>query len=211
MRSVLPLVAAAILTTSCGSPQHAAIKACEAFVTERLKAPSTYKQVASDAFIEVSGKQGWVTVEYDAANSFGVPLRDKQICTFDTPNGQWPTESELRHQATMAAISSEGSCCNDKADELAVTDEAAEEVEPVEAAVPVTPLPESRPEPKRKAVAMCFQDYCPCDPPQGGPDAGLCRQLRAGMDVDPELMSAAAMMRDARRQISEFEAEHGEF
>jgi hypothetical protein len=84
--------------------------------------------------------------------------------------------------------------------------------------------PQSTPssKPKKEAVAevarqpqaeepadLCFQDYCPCAPPQGGPDAGLCRQLRAGLSVEDDVMSAAAMMRDARKQMDEFEAENG--
>ena len=58
---------------------------------------------------------------------------------------------------------------------------------------------------------LCWQDYRPCDPPQGGPDAGFCRQLLAGIYVDEELLAAGAMMRDARQQLGDFEAEHGPF
>lgn len=78
---------------------------------------------------------------------------------------------------------------------------ASAPVEPAAAA----PEPRPRPEP----VAMCWQDYCPCEPPQGGPDQGICRQLRAGMHVEDQMMAAAAMMRDARKQMADFEAEHG--
>lgn len=56
----------------------------------------------------------------------------------------------------------------------------------------------------RAAVKMCWQDYCPCDPPQGGPDKFLCQRLRAGLPVDDEQMSGAAGLREARRQIDEF-------
>ncbi len=72
---------------------------------------------------------------------------------------------------------------------------------------PVKPPPAAAAEPPD----LCWQDYCPCDPPQGGPDKGLCRQLRAGLPVDDEVMSIGAMARDARQQLDEFEAEYGKF
>lgn len=53
--------------------------------------------------------------------------------------------------------------------------------------------------------SLCWQDYCPCEPPQGGPDEFLCRRLRAGLPVDDEQLSIGAGMRDARRQIDEFD------
>ncbi len=56
---------------------------------------------------------------------------------------------------------------------------------------------------KRKAAPkrLCWQDYCPCEPPQGGPDAGICRAFKAGVHVDEGLLAGAAMMRDGRRQM----------
>lgn len=60
----------------------------------------------------------------------------------------------------------------------------------------------------REVVSMCWQDYCPCDPPQGGADKGLCRQLKAGMKVDDEIMAAAAMSRDAREQLDQWERDN---
>jgi len=55
--------------------------------------------------------------------------------------------------------------------------------------------------PTKAAVAMCYKDYCPCDPPQGGPDSVLCDQLEAGEDVAVDSMIAGRGMREARRQI----------
>ena len=53
---------------------------------------------------------------------------------------------------------------------------------------------------------LCWQDYCPCEPGQDGEgmEASLCRNLKAGIHVDDEVMAAAAMARDARRQIRDF-------
>jgi hypothetical protein len=59
---------------------------------------------------------------------------------------------------------------------------------------------------REEPADLCWQDYCPCEQPQGGPDEFLCRRLRAGLPVDDEQMSIGAGMRDARRQIRDFEA-----
>lgn len=53
-----------------------------------------------------------------------------------------------------------------------------------------------------RAVAMCYKDYCPCDPPQGGPDSVLCDQLEEGIRPEVDLMIAGRGMREARRQIA---------
>lgn len=58
-------------------------------------------------------------------------------------------------------------------------------------------------EPATQAVAMCFKDYCPCDPPQGGPDTVLCDQLEAGIEPDIQSMIAGRGMREARRQLAD--------
>lgn len=54
--------------------------------------------------------------------------------------------------------------------------------------------------------SLCWQDYCPCEPGQDGEgmEESLCRNLKAGIHVDGDVMAAAAMARDARRQIREF-------
>lgn len=69
----------------------------------------------------------------------------------------------------------------------------------------------ARREPRPEPADMCWQGYCPCDPPQGGPDSFLCDRLRAGLPVDDEQMSIGSGMREARRQIDEFERENGPF
>jgi hypothetical protein len=70
---------------------------------------------------------------------------------------------------------------------------------------------EVRREPIEEAVNMCWQNYCPCDPPQGGPDKFYCDRLKAGLPVDDEQMSLGSGARDARKQMADFEAEHGSF
>lgn len=60
----------------------------------------------------------------------------------------------------------------------------------------------------RKASAarkLCWQGYCPCTGPyRDGPDFMICRQLRAGIHVEPRILAAASGLRDARRQMAEF-------
>jgi hypothetical protein len=66
------------------------------------------------------------------------------------------------------------------------------------------PAAPARP-PALARAAMCYKDYCPCDAPQGGPDTVLCDQLEEGIEVPIDLMIAGRGMREARRQIEEFE------
>ena len=49
---------------------------------------------------------------------------------------------------------------------------------------------------------LCWESYCPCDSPQGGPDQLLCDQLRMGK-VEPEMLSVGKSMREVRRQVAE--------
>lgn len=61
--------------------------------------------------------------------------------------------------------------------------------------------------------SLCWQDYCPCEPGQDGQgmEATLCRNLKAGIPVDDEIMALAAGMRDARQQIRDFERDNPSF
>lgn len=204
------------------------ISRCEDFLKTKLVAPSSYKQVSVTVGIpdEKKHRQS-VFISYDSVNSYNAPIRGLERCDF--PYGQEEarirplTDIERRVVAETDAQypdlegDQEPACCM-----------------PAQAASPVPPAPNAHPRiamPKRKSVSsapepeasispeegadraasLCWQDYCPCDPPQGGPDKGLCRQLRAGIAVDPEIMASAAMMRDARQQLDDFERENPDF
>lgn len=69
------------------------------------------------------------------------------------------------------------------------------------------------PEPVDEPQSLCWQDYCPCEPGQDGQgaEASLCRNLKGGVPVDDNIMAAAAMARDARRQIREFQQQNPDF
>lgn len=56
---------------------------------------------------------------------------------------------------------------------------------------------------KVQPVRLCWEGYCPCDPPQGGPDQLLCDSLRRG-EIDPKMLSIGKSMRKARADMSEF-------
>ena len=52
-----------------------------------------------------------------------------------------------------------------------------------------------------KPIALCWESYCPCKAPQGGPDQLLCDQIRVGK-ADPQMLSVGKSMREARRQMA---------
>ncbi|MFZ5701801.1 MULTISPECIES: hypothetical protein [Pseudomonadota] len=84
--------------------------------------------------------------------------------------------------------------------EIAAAERRRSEMEAQEAqeAARVAALPAADPEP----VDLCYKDYCPCEPPQGGPDMQACDMLQAGIPVDDRMMIAGRAMREARRQIA---------
>lgn len=64
------------------SPEQASLRACEVEIKSQLKAPATYKRVEAQAFTSM------VSVTYDAANSFGVPIRSSGFCSVDKAAGK---------------------------------------------------------------------------------------------------------------------------
>jgi len=57
---------------------------------------------------------------------------------------------------------------------------------------------------RKSPRSLCWEGYCPCDRPRGGPDQLLCDQLRIDK-ADPEMLSVGKSMRDVRRQLAETE------
>jgi hypothetical protein len=58
------------------------LEKCETVIQARLKAPSTYKRISEDMC-----EGPTCLIEYDAMNSFGVPLRSKGYCSIDQRTG----------------------------------------------------------------------------------------------------------------------------
>jgi hypothetical protein len=60
------------------------------------------------------------------------------------------------------------------------------------------------------AAEECWQDYCPCEE-SGEVDVMLCRNIRGGVEVTPEMMASGAAMRDARKSLEKFKRENPQF
>ncbi len=119
-----------------------------------------------------------------------------------------PSETAEQRNASVEQALADLNAIRAHADEAERRAGVAERRVAAARARPDRPAPVDRP---TEPPDLCWQDYCPCESPQGGPDQMLCRQLRAGILVDDELLSIGAGMRDARQQLEDFEAEHGSF
>lgn len=78
---------------------------------------------------------------------------------------------------------------------------------------PVEPAAKVAAEPAPSADDLCFEDYCPCepDPDNSGTEKLLCRNLRNNIPVEPGVLSAAAGMRDARKELREFQNDNPDY
>lgn len=56
---------------------------CDIAIKSTLKAPSTYKSIS------YKNIAGYYDVEYDAENSFGVPIRGRGLCTIENGVAKW--------------------------------------------------------------------------------------------------------------------------
>jgi hypothetical protein len=153
---LVPLLALALALVACDKlgGDKPEITACDSFVKASLKAPSTYKRISAVVLDEPISKESYasgagskprdplydfhkqqainpairnVVVEYDADNSFGVPLRSKMLCEFlmsdsieNLFNGDPKSDSENvtnrnRAKSLVAALNSETAdekpCC----------------------------------------------------------------------------------------------------
>jgi hypothetical protein len=73
----------------CHSLEPRELQLCEATLKAKLKAPSSYKRVSTDTTYmkDQNPPQVWVSIEYDAVNSFNAPLRDREICMYPANKG----------------------------------------------------------------------------------------------------------------------------
>ena len=90
----LSAVSLSLLCSACGDR---AVKACEAFIAEGLRSPSSYRRVevndslkkltpdpkAKSIVDRMQGYEREILITYDAPNAFGVPIRGMELCTFD--------------------------------------------------------------------------------------------------------------------------------
>ena len=66
-----------------------AILACEEWVKAGLRSPSTYRR--AHARETNLGERSMVSLDYDAENGFGSPVRDSTVCVFKTRGDQVDT------------------------------------------------------------------------------------------------------------------------
>lgn len=88
---VLVAICSGMINSAANKPEDPSIGAtvaCEQFVKDRLKAPSTAD--FSDENAQASGSRYIVSGKVDAENSFGAKLRNTFLCTVEQqPDKQW--------------------------------------------------------------------------------------------------------------------------
>lgn len=113
-----------LLLTGC---QRAEVRACQDFIKDGLKSPSSYKLVSSDVrdekltesnFLAETGQKPsdidrrslrygdselrLISISYDAQNSYGTALRSTEICAFRFHGDQQPSTEVLKSRLLFA-------------------------------------------------------------------------------------------------------------
>lgn len=102
------IIALAFVLTGCEawqSDEEQAAKACESFISDALRSPSTYKRVnATHAPHKTGAAFRYVAISYDADNAFGTPIRGAQVCAFkvDPQTGDYPHGDLMESSARLA-------------------------------------------------------------------------------------------------------------
>ena len=124
---------AAMLLAGCNKAENDAVRACETFIKERLRSPSTYKKISDDgvgpAFKHDGRNIKMVLIEYDAANAYGTPIRGSQQCVFEVDKAGNYLDKDLEHAAKMSSIGADSEyapcCLMDPKDRLSSDPEVA--------------------------------------------------------------------------------------
>ena len=112
------LTAAILLLCSCGARD---VQACEDFIRDGLRSPSTYKrmslvsddkQLNEEEFRELTKLPRYgtytphqlreVLIEYEAANAYGTPVRGTEICAFVLTDGELPSKAAMKADLALA-------------------------------------------------------------------------------------------------------------
>jgi hypothetical protein len=96
----------------CSAIEAEEVKRCEAQLLAKLKAPSSYKRVSArstdinpaDPTNLKNLTERWVTIEYDAVNSYNAPLRDSEICKYPLRGGQVDADNMIDDSAAMSGL-----------------------------------------------------------------------------------------------------------
>ncbi len=97
--------------TGCGDFQPQEIKLCKRYLEAKLRSPSTLSIVktSSGDVPYPNPRYRHVSIEYDAANAYGTPVRDRQACFFPIRNGQPVTDIYINHDEEIEnALKSKG-------------------------------------------------------------------------------------------------------
>lgn len=84
------ILPSALALAGCGAFDPPEVTDCERHIISKLRSPSTYKRIdASGIGIPFDKPLKYsVTIEYDAANAYGTPVRERQLCVFAVKNGR---------------------------------------------------------------------------------------------------------------------------
>ena len=86
----------ALLLGACNAFEQDGVSQCRKSIQDTLKAPASYKE-ADVQVTDINTKtpedlrhltQRWVTITYDAVNSYNAPIRDKRMCSFYLNDGK---------------------------------------------------------------------------------------------------------------------------
>ncbi len=91
------LAASALIFIAGCSAEKPEVEDCERYLMPKLKAPATYKRVEGKSYVD--GKVAKVFITYDAANSYGTPIRGIQMCQYPIVNGSPDTGNYIDHDA----------------------------------------------------------------------------------------------------------------
>ena len=100
------------------------VKACEAFIKEGLRSPSSYSRVSVikgvepisieelqklrppssfDKLLKGDRSLHLVSIEYDADNAYGTSIRGVEVCAFEMRNGELPDSTMIDLKARQSA------------------------------------------------------------------------------------------------------------
>lgn len=105
---IFSIIAIGLTLAGCDaltSGEEMAARACETFITDGLRSPSTYKRIEVANPPHEAGKSfRYVSVTYDADNAFGTPVRGGQVCAFkvDPETGEYPDGMLMKSSAGLA-------------------------------------------------------------------------------------------------------------
>ena len=103
MRNGLTLMVAAAAVSGCSLVEPAEWGACRSYLESKLKAPSTLKVIKTSS-VDVpypNPTYKAVSIEYDAANAFGTPIRGTQTCSFPLRDGKPVVSLYIDHDSEV--------------------------------------------------------------------------------------------------------------